>query len=308
MRNIRGISLEVIQLSLAVLLASIGLKAFLLPNNFLDGGVTGVSILMSELTGVELSVWLPILSVPFVIVGWFTVSKRILVKSIAGIVALSLVIHFENFAPITDDKLLVSIFGGLFLGAGIGLAIKNGAVLDGAEILGIFINEKTGISIGVVILWFNVILFIFTGLLFSLEIAMYSILAFLVTAKTIDLIIEGFEDYAGLMIVSNESEAIQKAMAEKGGQGMMVYGGASGVGRYGKKEGMEVIHTIVNRIDVKKVYRIIDEIDDEAFIIEFDVNNVKGGVLRKYFSKEKLADQASIIVELKPQKKSGKAN
>lgn len=109
MRNIRGISLEVIQLSLAVLLASIGLKAFLLPNNFLDGGVTGVSILMSELTGVELSVWLPILSVPFVIVGWFTVSKRILVKSIAGIVALSLVIHFENFAPITDDKLLISI-------------------------------------------------------------------------------------------------------------------------------------------------------------------------------------------------------
>lgn len=308
MRNIRGISLEVIQLSLAVLLASIGLKAFLLPNNFLDGGVTGVSILMSELTGVELSVWLPILSVPFVIVGWFTVSKRILVKSIVGIFALSLVIHFENFAPITDDKLLVSIFGGLFLGAGIGLAIKNGAVLDGAEILGIFINEKTGISIGVVILWFNVILFIFTGLLFSLEIAMYSILAFLVTAKTIDLIIEGFEDYAGLMIVSNESEAIQKAMAEKGGQGMMVYGGASGVGRYGKKEGMEVIHTIVNRIDVKKVYRIIDEIDDEAFIIEFDVNNVKGGVLRKYFSKEKLADQASKIVELKPQKKSGKAN
>jgi len=283
-------------------------KGLFIPNNFLDGGVTGVSILMSELTGVELSVWLPILSVPFVIVGWFTVSKRILVKSIVGIFALSLVIHFENFAPITDDKLLISIFGGLFLGAGIGLAIKNGSVLDGAEILGIFINEKTGISIGVVILWFNVILFIFTGLLFSLEIAMYSILAYLVAAKTIDLIIEGFEDYAGLMIVSNESEAIQKAMAEKGGQGMMVYGGASGVGRYGKKEGMEVIHTIVNRIDVKKVYRIIDEIDDEAFIIEFDVNNVKGGVLRKYFSKEKLADQASKIVELKPQKKSGKAN
>ncbi|MGB1102299.1 MAG: YitT family protein [Crocinitomicaceae bacterium] len=223
------------------------------------------------------------------ILGWFTVSRRILWKSILAIIALSLVIDFENFSPITEDKLLISIFGGLFLGAGIGLAIKNGAVLDGAEILGIFINEKTGISIGVVILWFNVILLVLTGVLFSLEIAMYSILAFLVTAKTIDLILEGLEDYAGLMIVSSKSEDLQEALDKKGGQGLTVYGGVSGIGRFGKKEDLQVIHTIINRIDLKKVYRIIEEIDADAFLIEFDVNNVKGGVLRKYFSKDKLA-------------------
>lgn len=307
MKGIRSLVIELTQVSVAVLLASIGLKAFLLPNNFLDGGVTGVSILMTELTGIELSVWLPILSVPFVVLGWFTVSRRILWKSILAIIALSLVIHFENFSPITEDKLLISIFGGLFLGAGIGLAIKNGAVLDGAEILGIFINEKTGISIGVVILWFNVILFVLTGVLFSLEIAMYSILAFLVTAKTIDLILEGFEDCAGLMIVSSKSEDLQEALDKKGGQGLTVYGGVSGIGRFGKKEDLQVIHTIINRIDLKKVYRIIEEIDADAFIIEFDVNNVKGGVLRKYFSKDKLAQQASKIVELKPTNKSGDA-
>ena len=142
---------------------------------------------------------LPIISLPFFIVGWFVISRRIVIRSLISVLILSLIIHFENFEPITDDKLLISIFGGLFLGAGIGLAIKNGSVLDGSEILGIFINERTGLSIGLIIFWFNVILFLLAGFLFSLEIAMYSVLTFIITAKTIDLLLEGFEDYVGLM-------------------------------------------------------------------------------------------------------------
>ncbi len=146
---------ETFQISVDVLLASIGLKVFLLPNGFLDGGATGIAILLSEVTGVDISFLLLFVSLPFLFLAWYSLSKRIFTKSIVSIVALAIMIHYENFEPVTDDKLLIAIFGGLFLGSGIGLTVKNGAVLDGSEILGIFINERYGISIGKVILVFN---------------------------------------------------------------------------------------------------------------------------------------------------------
>ena len=287
MNKIKNDILEVIQLGIASVLASVGLKVFLLPNGFLDGGVTGIAILVSELTHIEISVILPILSIPFFVLGWFTISKRILLRSIISVLVLAVIIHYENFQPVTSDKLLISIFGGLFLGSGIGLAIKNGSVLDGSEILGVFINERTGFSIGSIILWFNAILFFITGVIFSLEVAMYSIITYLVTAKTIDLILEGFEDYIGLMIVSTKSTAIQKALLRKVGQGITVYQGVKGYGSRGEQSEQEIIHTVINRIDSKKAYTTIEEIDEEAFVIEFDVNHVKGGVLRKYLNRRK---------------------
>lgn len=276
---------EVIQIALAILLASIGLKAFLLPNGFLDGGVTGIGILLSKIYGIRLAYLLPIISVPFFILAWFTVSKRIWIKSVIAVLLLALVIYVENFQPITEDKLIISIFGGIFLGAGIGLAIKNGAVLDGSEIFGLYINERFGISIGKVILLFNIILFSITAFLISVEVALYSILTYIITGKVIDFMIQGFEDYVGLMIVSKQSTELQQSLIEGIGQGMTIYGGSKGYGSRGKTENIEVIHTVLNRIDTKRAYNIIDSIDEDAFIIEFDVNHVKGGVLRKYLSK-----------------------
>ena len=278
---------EFFQLAIAIVLASIGLKAFLLPNGFLDGGVTGISILLNKITGFEISIILPVISIPFFSIGWFTVSKRIVIRSLISVLILSLVIHFENFQPITDDKLLISIFGGLFLGAGIGIAIKNGSVLDGSEILGIFVNERTGISIGLIIFWFNVVLFLLAGFLFSLEVAMYSVLTYIITAKTIDLILEGFEDYVGLMIVTSKSGEMQKALLKDIGQGMTIYKDTKGYGSQGEKQNLEIIHKVVNRIDTKKVYRVLKKVDKDAFVIEFDVNKVSGGVLRKYLTPQK---------------------
>lgn len=278
---------EFFQLAIAIMLASIGLKAFLLPNGFLDGGVTGISILLNKITGFEISIILPVISIPFFVIGWFTVSKRIVIRSLISVLILSLVIHFENFQPITDDKLLISIFGGLFLGAGIGIAIKNGSVLDGSEILGIFVNERTGISIGLIIFWFNGVLFLLAGFLFSLEVAMYSVLTYIITAKTIDLILEGFEDYVGLMIVTSKSGEMQKTLLKDIGQGMTIYQGTKGYGSQGEKQNLEIIHTVVNRIDTKKVYRVLKKVDKDAFVIEFDVNKVSGGVLRKYLTRRK---------------------
>ncbi|OZV69078.1 YitT family protein [Winogradskyella aurantia] len=275
------------QIALGVLLASIGLKAFLLPNGFLDGGVTGIAILIKTQFNIKVSYSLVILSIPFLILGYYTVSKRIVIKSIISILALGLFIHFENFDTITDDKLLISIFGGLFVGSGIGIAIRNGSVLDGSEILGVYLNDRFGISIGKVILLFNVILFSITAWVISTEVALYSILTYIVTAKVTDLTIEGFEDFIGVTIVSKEYLAIKKAIMEELGAGLTTYKGSKGYGSTGQQEDFDIIHTIINRIDLKKMHRLIEDIDDRAFIIEFDVNNVKGGVLRHYLDKKK---------------------
>ncbi|WP_299129922.1 YitT family protein [uncultured Winogradskyella sp.] len=278
---------EYIQIAFGIVLASIGLKAFLLPNGFLDGGVTGMALLVRTQVDIKLSVLLIIFSIPFLILGFYTVSKRIVIKSIVSILGLALFIHFENFATITNDKLLISIFGGLFLGAGIGIAIRNGSVLDGSEILGIYLNDRFGISIGQIVLVFNIILFSITALILSVEVALYSILTYIVAAKVTDLVIEGFEDFIGVTIVSKKYEAIEVAIMKELGTGMTIYKGTRGVGSSGKSEDFDIIHTIINRIDIKKMYRIVNDLDDNAFIVEFDVNSVKGGVLRHYLDKKK---------------------
>jgi len=168
---IRG-AYEYIQIALGVLLASIGLKAFLLPNGFLDGGVTGIAILLNSLFNINISIVLIVLSIPFLILAYFTISRYMVFKSLVSIISFAVFLHFENFEVVTSDKLLTSIFGGLLLGLGIGITIKNGAVLDGSEILGIYLNRHFGVSIGKVTLVFNFILFAITAIIISKKTAM----------------------------------------------------------------------------------------------------------------------------------------
>ncbi len=295
MNSIKQVISEFSHIGFGILLASIGLKGFLLPNGFLDGGATGIAILISRIYDINISLILIAVSCPFLILSWFTLSKRILIKSVLSILTLAVFIHFENFQSVTEDKLLIAVFGGLFLGAGIGLTIKNGAVLDGSEILGIFINNHLGISIGKTILLFNIVLFAITTVLLSVEIAMYSILTFLVTAKVIDLMIEGFEDYVGLMIVSNKAKEIEEELVTKIGAGMTLYKGSKGYGKRGIQAERDIIHTVINRIDIRRTYNLIEVLDAEAFIIEFDVNNIKGGIMRKFLTKESIKKSFSSI-------------
>lgn len=297
MKKIIKLASEYFQILLGITLASIGLKAFLLPNGFMDGGVTGMALLVRTQIDIKLSLLLIIFSIPFLILGYFTVAKRIVIKSVVSILGLALFIYFENFQTITEDKLLIAIFGGLFLGLGIGIAIRNGSVLDGSEILGVFINDRFGISIGKVILVFNIILFTITAFIVSVEIALYSILTYIVTAKVTDLVIEGFEDFIGVTIVSKKYEIIKVAIINQLGAGMTIYKGRKGFGSNGEIEDFDIIHTIINRIDIKRMNRIINSIDEDAFIIEFDVNNVKGGVLRRYLDKKKGKKLASFLSE-----------
>ena len=290
---------EYIQIIIGIILASIGLKAFLLPNDFLDGGVTGIAILLSNALAIDISIILLVVSIPFIILGAFTISKGILIKSIISIVLLAISINLETFPIITEDKLLIAIFSGLFLGAGIGLAIRNGSVLDGSEILGIFIFDKFGISIGKTILLFNCILFGITAFLISTEVAMYSILTYIITAKVIDLVIEGFEDFVGFTIISKEAKRIEEGLLDIG-VGATVYKGASGYGSSGQQDDIRIIHTVVNRIDIRKTYRLLNKIDETAFIIEFDINNVKGGLTPHYFNKKNDTNLAMSIQPSQP--------
>ena len=276
---------DLLWIGLAVGLASVGLKAFLLPNGFMDGGVTGIALLLEVLFEVPLSLGLVLLSVPFLVLAYFTVSRRVMWKSVFAIATLAAVLEFEHFEPVTDDKLLIAIFGGLCLGAGIGTAIRSGAVLDGSEIMGIFINNRFGISIGKVILVFNVLLFSVTALVLSIEVALYSILTYLVTAKVTDTIIKGFEDFIGVTIVSSAHELIRVTVLRELGAGLTLYHGQGGYGATGVGEPQPIIHTVVNRIDIRRLYRLIEECDAGAFVVEFDVNHVRGGVLRRYLER-----------------------
>lgn len=195
---------EYLQIVIGIILTSLGLKAFLLPNGFLDGGVTGIALLVRTQVDINMSYLLILFSIPFLILGYYTVSKKIVIKSIISILGIALFIHFENFQTITNDKLLISIFGGLLVGSGIGIAIRNGSVLDGSEILGVYLNDKIGVSIGKVVMFFNVILFSITAFVVSIEIAMYSILTYIIAAKVTDTVVEGFEDFIGVTIVSKK--------------------------------------------------------------------------------------------------------
>ena len=278
---------EYFQIFVGIVLTSLGLKAFLLPNGFLDGGVTGIALLVRTQVDINMSYLLILFSIPFLILGFFTVSKRIVIKSVISILGVALFIHFENFQTITNDKLLISIFGGLLVGSGIGIAIRNGSVLDGSEILGIYLNDKFGLSIGKIVMLFNIVLFTITAFVESIEIALYSILTYIIAAKVTDTVIEGFEDFIGITIVSEKNSEIRKLILEELGVGLTIYKGSSGYGNKGKHEEFDIIHSIINRIDIKKMYRLVNTIDENAFIIEFDVNTVKGGVLRHYIDKRK---------------------
>ncbi|ANH59425.1 YitT family protein [Dokdonia donghaensis] len=283
---------EYVQIAIGIALASIGLKAFLLPNGFLDGGATGIAILLSKKLDLDISLLLFIVSIPFLVLGFYKLSRNILLKSTMSILILAVLIGVESFPIITEDKLLIAIFGGMFLGAGIGISIRNGAVLDGSEILGIYVFDLFGISIGKTILAFNILLFIITALVLSVEVALYSILTYIVTAKFIDFFIEGFEDFIGITIISPSSEEIEQKILKELGTGITVYKAAAGYGSTGQNNERRVIQTVINRIHLRKIHKLIDSCDPDAFIVEFDVNNVKGGVLKRYLhpqSSKKLA-------------------
>lgn len=267
--------------------ASFGLEAFLIPAGFIDGGVTGISLLTSSKTPVPFPVLLVIINIPFIFLGWNQLGKVFALKSIIAISLLALMVATVHFEPVTRDKLLVAVFGGFFLGAGIGLTIRGGGVIDGTEILAISLSKKRSISVGDFILLFNIVIFSVAAYLLSVEVALYSILTYLAASKTVDFILEGIEEFTGVTIISPHSYEIAQMIKEKMRRGLTIYSGKRGFGKTGEKlDATDIIFTVVTRLEISRLTGEIEKIDPNAFIVMQSIKDTRGGMVKKRPLKE----------------------
>jgi uncharacterized membrane-anchored protein YitT (DUF2179 family) len=261
--------------------AAFGLESFLLPNNFIDGGATGISLLVSEVSSIPLYYLLLLVNIPFVYLGYKVIGKNFAIKTAIAITGLSLCVAFIHFPHVTNDKLLVSVFGGFFLGAGIGLSVRGGAVIDGTEVLAIFLSRKLGTTIGDIIIFVNILIFSAAAYLLSIETALYSMITYLVASRTLDFVIEGIDEYTGVTIVSSHSAEIRKMIMEKMGRGLTMYKGKRGYGNHGERNDIDINYTVITRLELNKLNTEILKIDPNAFVVMHTVKDTKGGMIKK---------------------------
>ena len=268
-------------ITIGIFSASFGFKGFLLTNKFIDGGATGISLLISALTDVPLYYLIVLVNIPFIILAFKTVNRNFAIKTILAIVGLSLCLAYVKFPNVTNDNLLVAIFGGFFLGAGIGLSVRGGAVIDGTEVLAIFLSKKLGTTIGDIIIVINVMIFSAAAYFLGVEIAMYSMITYLAASKILDFLVEGIDEYIGVTIVSSRSEEIKSMIYNKLGRGVTVYSGKKGFGKRGLKEDNDIIFTVITRLEISKLKTELEKIAPNAFVVMHAVKDTKGGMIKK---------------------------
>jgi uncharacterized membrane-anchored protein YitT (DUF2179 family) len=261
--------------------ASFGFKGFLLTNHFIDGGATGISLLISALTEIPLYILIICINIPFIILGYVIMGKQFAFKTALAITGLSICLATVTFPNVTNDNLLVAIFGGFFLGAGIGLAVRGGAVIDGTEVLAIYLSKKLGTTMGDIIIIINVIIFSAAAYFLGIEIALYSMITYLAASKTLDFIVEGIEEYIGVTIVSSHSEEIRQMIINKMGRGVTVYTGKRGFGKSGETKNIDIIYTVITRLEMNKLNTEIEKIEPSAFVVMNSVKDTRGGMIKK---------------------------
>ncbi|NTW33631.1 MAG: YitT family protein [Bacteroidetes bacterium] len=272
---------DVLLITLGIFSATFGFKGFLLTNHFIDGGATGISLLISALTETPLYILIICVNIPFILLGYKVISKQFAFKTALAIAGLSICLATVNFPNVTNDNLLVAVFGGFFLGAGIGLSVRGGAVIDGTEVLAIFLSRKFGTTIGDIIIVFNVIIFAAAAYFLGVEIALYSMITYLSASKTLDFIVEGIEEYIGVTVVSSHSEEIRQMTIDKMGRGVTIYKGKGGYGKHGETRELDIIFTVITRLELNKLKIEIQKIDQNAFIVMNSVKDTKGGMIKK---------------------------
>ena len=258
--------------------AGFGLKGFLLSSHFIDGGVTGVSMLLGQVMGIPLSIVLPIINVPFLIVGYAQMGRAFAVRSALGIAGLAATLAVVPYPDVTPDLLLTAVFGGFFLGAGIGLAVRGAAVLDGTEIAALLISKRSHVlKVGEVILLFNVLLFVIAMSILGVEQALYSILTYLAAARTLNFVIYGIEEYTAITIISPEHALIRERIISRLDRGVTIYKGHGGLS--GQEQ--EILYCVVTRLEIGSVKQIAQELDPRAFIVSHPLADVEGGVVKR---------------------------
>jgi uncharacterized membrane-anchored protein YitT (DUF2179 family) len=272
---------DTILIIIGIFSAAFGFKGFLLTNHFIDGGATGISLLISALTKIPLSYLIIGINLPFIVMGYRIVGRQFAIKTALAISGLALVLATVTFPNITNDNLLVAIFGGFFLGAGIGFAIRGGAVIDGTEVLAIYLSRKFGTTIGDVIIVINVMIFGAAAYFLGIEVALYSMITYLAASKTLDFIVEGLEEYIGVTVVSDKNEEIRQMIIDKMGRGVTVYSGKSGYGKRGEMKETDIIYTVITRLELNKLNSEIERIEPNAFVVMNSVKDTKGGMIKK---------------------------
>lgn len=272
------IFVRLLMIAIGAILMAIGLELFLVPNQILDGGVVGVSIIISHLTGIRLGIFIFVLNIPFFFLGYKQIGKTFALSTLFGITILSICTSFlHNIDAITPDLLLATVFGGIVLGTGVGLVIRYGGSLDGSEILAILFNKATPFSVGEIIMIINLVIFAIAGFVFTWEQAMYSFLAYFIAFKTIDIVIQGLDESKSVYIISDSIEDIGDAIMDRLGRGVTYLHGEGAYTRENKK----VIFTVITRLEEAKLKSIVEEIDDHAFLAVGNIAEVRGGRFKK---------------------------
>jgi uncharacterized membrane-anchored protein YitT (DUF2179 family) len=278
---LRRISKDAFLITLGVFSAAFGFKGFLLTNGFIDGGATGISLLTSLITGIPLPLLIVSINVPFIILGYNTMGRQFALKTALAIGLLAIVLALVPFPNVTNDNILVALFGGMLLGAGIGFSIRGGAVIDGTEVLAIYLSRKFGVTIGDVIIVINVLIFSVAAYFLSIEVAMYSMITYFAASRTLDFIVEGIEEYIGVTIVSSRNEEIRQMIINQMGRGVTVYSGKRGFGKHGELKEVDIIYTVITRLELNKLNAEIERIEPKAFVVMNSVKDTRGGMIKK---------------------------
>jgi len=268
---------------IGILFCGFALKSFLVPNSFFDGGVTGISLLLHELYHWDIAYVIVIANIPFIIMGAFQINKTYAIKTVIAIIGLGLCLSFIHYPLVTSDKLLTSIFGGAFMGIGVGLAIRGGCALDGIEVLALYTGKRIAFTISEIILGMNIVIFLIAAIKLGLPTSLYSILTYYTASRTISFVIEGLEEYTGVTIISGQSEIIKKELVMTLGRGITIYKGERGFLKdsFEVSSPTDIIFTVVTRLEVRRLRNLVHEIDPKAFIFTSTIKEAAGGVLKK---------------------------
>lgn len=258
--------------------ACFGLKSFLLPSGFIDGGVTGISLLISNVTELKLSYLIVIINIPFVILGYRQIGKAFAIKTSIAIFLLAVLLFAAPFEPVTHDPLLIAFFGGLFLGGGIGLAMRGGCVIDGTEVLALYISKNSSLTVGNIILILNILIFSVAAVFLGIDKALYAILTYLSASNTIDYIVNGIEQYTGVTVISEKNMQIRKFIINQMKRGVTIYKGEGG---YGVMKDIDILYTVVTKLEMGKLQIAIRQIDPDAFVVQQQIADIKGGVVKR---------------------------
>jgi len=263
---------------IGAILAAVGLEIFLIPNQVIDGGIVGISIILSHLSGFKLGLFLFVLNIPFFFIGYKQIGKTFAISTIIGITVLSISTYLLHPVPaFTVDILLATVFGGIILGTGVGIVIRNGGSLDGTEILSILINKRLPFSVGEIIMFFNLFILGSAGFVFGWDRALYSYIAYFIAFKTIDIVIQGLDESKSVWIISDKHADIGEAIMARLGRGVTYFNGEGAYSRENKK----VIFCVITRLEEAKLKAIVEEIDASAFVAVGNVSEVRGGRFKK---------------------------